>query len=125
VIPSVIHTEAIMANFRIDKTGLKHLKQHLLFKLVQAVEMEGIPEAQSYTPIWSKRLHNSAHTENPEVHENSVSVDLVFGGVSLPGETREAAIMKDVDYAIDQEYEKGFLTNSLQDVGLAIVRGLE
>jgi hypothetical protein len=114
-----------MANFRLDKTALREFKQHLLYKLVQAVEMEGIPEAQSYTPIWSKRLHNSAHTENPEVHENSVSVDLVFGGVNLPGETREQGIMKDVDYALDQEVEKGFLTNSLPDVGMAIVRGLE
>lgn len=114
-----------MAKFSIDKTGLRNFKQHLLMKLVQAVEMEGIPEAQSYTPIWSKRLHNSAHTENPQVHEDSVSVDLVFGGVSLPGETREQGIMKDVDYAIDQEIEKGFLTNSLPDVGQAIVRGLQ
>lgn len=114
-----------MANFQIDQSQVRKFKQHLLFRLMEAVEMEGIPEAQSYTPIWSKRLHNSAHAENPEVRGDVVSVDLVFGGVSLPGETREQGIMKDVDYALDQEIEKGFLTNSLQDVGLAIVRGLE
>lgn len=113
-----------MSNFHINKTVYNQLKKTLLDKLTVAVATQGVPEAQSYTPIWSERLHNSARAENPEVGVNRVSVDLVFGGVALPGERKEVGIIRDVDYALTQEVEKGFLTNNLGAIGGAIVDGL-
>lgn len=76
------------------------------------------------TPKWSQRLHNSARAENPQIHNTKVTCDLVFGGVALPGERKEVGIVKDVDYALTQEIEKGFLTNNLPEIGQAIVNGL-
>jgi len=114
-----------MAKFSLNKTGYNELKKTLLDKLVVAVASHGVPEAQSHTPIWSERLHNSARAENPEIGSNRVSVDLVFGGVALPGELKEIGIIKDVDYALTQEVEKGFLTNNIGAIGAAIVGGLE
>jgi hypothetical protein len=107
-----------------NKTGINDLKAQLLDRLVVAVASHGVPEAQSHTPIWSQRLHNSARAENPQIHSNSVTVDLVFGGVSLPGERKEIGIVKDVDYALTQEIEKGFLTNNLPAIGRKIAQGL-
>lgn len=114
-----------MAKVIVNKAGINELKQYLLDKLTVAVASHGVPEAQSHTPIWSERLHNSARAENPEIHSNSVRVDLVFGGVALPGERKEIGIIKDVDYALTQEVEKGFLTNNLAAIGMAIVDGLK
>jgi hypothetical protein len=114
----------MVTKLTLNKAGVNDLKKHLLDQLVVAVASHGVPEAQSYTPIWSQRLHNSARADNPQIHSNKVTCDLTFGGVALPGERKEIGIVKDVDYALTQEIEKGFLTNNLPQIGQAIVEGL-
>lgn len=113
-----------MSNLKINTRNLNKFKQILADSLFEAINSHGVPEAQSHTPVWSKRLHNSARAENPQVHSDSVTCDLTFGGVSLPGEVREVGIVKDVNYALEQEIEKGFLTSNLPAIGQAIADGL-
>ena len=108
----------------INQTELTRFKQVLNQKLLNALAIEGVDTAREYTPIWSQRLHNSARAENPQVERDRVHCDLVFGGVALPGVQHERGIIKDVDYALQQEQEKGFLTGNLDAIGQAIVVGL-
>lgn len=108
----------------INQGKLREFKQHLNQKLLEAVSIEGVETAREYTPIWSQRLHDSARAENPQVERDRVHCELVFGGIALPGVLQEQGIIKDVDYALAQEQEKGFLTNNLDAIGRAIVDGL-
>lgn len=107
-----------------DKKAIGHFKGHLAQKLNNACAVEGVEEAREETPVWSKRLHNSARAGEPVIEARSVHNDIIFGGVALPGELEEINVVRDVDYALDQETEKSFLRGNLDLIGRAIVEGL-
>jgi hypothetical protein len=96
----------------INEGSLDIFKKGLAQSLQDACEY-GAMQLQDFTPIDTKRLFSTTRTEKPVIRTNSITCEIVAGGVRAMGILREQGIERDVDYAIFIETREGYITNNI------------
>jgi hypothetical protein len=113
----------LRAGVTINQQMLNSFVASLSKQFGQAVA-DTVPFVQTLTPIDTKRLYNSTRATEPIVTGKIVQCDIVAGGISLYGETREQEIMRDVDYAYWVEIRNPYIRSNLPAVGQEIIANL-
>lgn len=103
----------------INKVGLSDFKTQLAKSLHDACEY-GAMELQDLTPIDTKRLFSTTRAGEATIRDNSISCDIIAGGLRVEGVLREQGIERDVDYAIFVENREGYITNNLGVIGKTV-----
>lgn len=112
-----------MAKAVINQRSLSSFVSRLKSQFEEACK-DTVPLVQSFTPVDTKRLYNSTRAEPAVLKDKIIECDIIAGGVSLLGETREQELRRDVDYAYWVEIKNPYIRPNLTAIGNEIVAKL-